>query len=109
MVSGNAPPVMDGVGDCTDRLLGELVHRRPSWRWAWLCRRPRWFHAPLVFRDGYALVRPSHGWGKYGRSAAAGVVRALRPDVVHVQEQTHSYYETDAAVRVADAAKAVGA
>lgn len=109
MVSGNAPPVMDGVGDCTDRLLAELVGQRPGWRWVWLCRRPRWFSAPVVRRGGLTLARPSYGWGRSGRAVAAGLVRALRPDLVHVQEQIHSYHATEAAVRIADAARAVGA
>ena len=52
--------------------------------------------------------RPSHGWRWPDRAVAAGFVRALRPDLVHVQDQIHSFHETDAAVRIADAAKAVG-
>jgi len=109
MVSGNAPPVLDGVGDCTDRLVAELARQRPAWRWLWLCRRPRWFHPPLEARGGVTLLRPGYGWGGSGARAAAAVARALRPDLVHVQEQTHSFFETDAAVRVADAARRAGA
>jgi glycosyltransferase involved in cell wall biosynthesis len=108
MVSGNAPPVRDGVGDCTDRLLEELARQRPGWRWVWLSRRPRWFHSPLVRRGAVTLVRPTHGWRWPDRVVAAGFVRALRPDLVHIQDQIHSFHETDAAVRIADAAKAVG-
>src|SRR5438045_2512301 len=109
MVSGNAPPVLDGVGDCTDRLMAELSRQRPAWSWLWLSRRPRWFHAPAVRRAGITLLRPSHSWGPRGRALAAAAVRAVRPDLVHVQEQVHSFHETDAAVRVADAAAAAGA
>src|SRR5579883_940560 len=103
MLSGNAPPVMDGVGDCTDRLIEELARQRPNWRWFWLCRRPRWFHSPLVFRRGVTLVRPSHSWSPRGRGLACAAVRAIGPDVVHVQDQIHSFHETDAACRIADA------
>lgn len=109
MVSGNAPPVMDGVGDCTDRLLAELRRQRPGWRWVWLCKRPRWFSSPVVRRGGVTVVRPGHGWGRLGRSATAALVRAIRPDLVHVQEQIHSFHETDAAVRIAEAAQRSGA
>lgn len=45
MVSGSAPPVIDGVGDSTARLLGELRRQRPEWQWLWLARRPRSFHS----------------------------------------------------------------
>ena len=109
MVSGNAPPVLDGVGDCTDRLLAELRRQRPGWRWVWLCKRPRWFHPPVGRRGGVTVVRPGHGWGRFGRSAASALVGLIRPDVVHVQEQIHSFHETDAAVRVARSARAAGA
>lgn len=109
MVSGNAPPALDGVGDCTDRLLAELARQRPGWRWLWLCRRPRWFHPPLEARDGVTLLRPVYGWGRSGGRAAALLARAVRPEIVHVQEQIHSFFETDAAVRVADAARRSGA
>jgi len=109
MVSGNAPPVIDGVGDFTDRLLSELVRQRPGWRWVWLCRRPRWFHAPAASRGGVTLLRPGHAWGRVGRASAAWAVRAVRPDLVHVQEQIHAFHETAAAARIGAAAKAAGA
>src|SRR5262245_60210190 len=103
MVSGNAPPALDGVGDYAARLLEELHRQRPGWRWLWLARRARWFHAPATVRDGVPLFRPTRTWTPRGRAAACAVARALRPDVVHVQDQTHSFHETDAAVRLADA------
>ncbi|GAC1451112.1 MAG: hypothetical protein NVSMB9_36010 [Isosphaeraceae bacterium] len=109
MVSGHAPPVMDGVGDCTDRLLAELVRRRPDWSWVWLCKRPRWFESPVVRRGGMTLVRPVHRWGLLERMETAGIVWMLRPDLVHIQDQIHSFHETDAAVRIADAARSIGA
>lgn len=108
MVSGNAPPVMDGVGDCTDRLIAELALQRPGWQWIWLCRRPRWFHAPIVNRGGVTLLRPSHGWGAIGRAAVAAAIHALKPDLVHIQEQIHSFHETEGAARVARASKSIG-
>jgi glycosyltransferase involved in cell wall biosynthesis len=106
MVSGNAPPVIDGVGDYTARLIAELKHQRPWWRWRWLSRRPRWFHSPLVVRDGVPLFRPDHTWTARGGAVARAVARAIRPDVVHVQEQIHSYHETGAACQIARAAGA---
>ena len=91
MVSGNAPPMLDGVGDHTARLLEELSRQRPDWRWLWLTRRPRWYHSPIVVRGGVTLVRPSHSWGPNGQALAAAMAKALRPDVVHVQDQIHSF------------------
>jgi glycosyltransferase involved in cell wall biosynthesis len=104
MVSGNAPPVLDGVGDCVSYLMAELARQRPEWGWYWVCRRPRWFHSPIVFRDGVTLVRPHHGWTARGIARATSAVRRLRPDILHVQEQIHSFYESDAAVAIAGAA-----
>lgn len=108
MVSGSAPPVPDGVGDCTDRLICELARLRPGWAWYWLCRRPRWFHSPVVRRDGLTLLRPSHTWSPRGVRLVTAVARGLGPDLIHVQEQIHSFFETDAACRVADVATSAG-
>ena len=104
MVSGHAPPVMDGVGDCTDRLLDELVRQRPGWGWFWLSKRPRWFHTPVDFRNGVTRLRPSHSWTRQGHALVVAAIRALRPDLVHIQEQIHSFHETEAACRIAEAA-----
>jgi glycosyltransferase involved in cell wall biosynthesis len=95
------------VGDHTARLLAELRRQRPDWRWLWLARRPRWFHSPLVYRAGVPLFRPDHTWTPRGRALACAVARALRPDIVHVQEQVHSFYETPAAPEIARAAGGV--
>jgi glycosyltransferase involved in cell wall biosynthesis len=106
LVSGNAPPVIDGVGGFTARLLVELRRRRPEWNWRWLARRPRWFHFPLVARGGIPLYRPAHTWSPRGQDLACAAARWIRPDLVHVQEQIHSFHETAAAVRLARATKA---
>ena len=108
MVSGNGPPVRDGVGDFTDRLISELARQRPEWRWDWLCRRPRWFHAPILRRHGVTRFRPSYTWTPRGIRLAVAVARGLRPDLIHVQEQIHSFFETDAACRIADVATSAG-
>lgn len=106
MVSGHAPPVLDGVGDCTAGLNRELVRQRPSWRWYWLSKRPRWYHSPLLRWPGLTLVRPNHSWNESGKALAERAVRWLRPDILHVQEQIHSFHETDGAVRIAGATTA---
>jgi hypothetical protein len=104
MLSGNAPPIVDGVGDYTARLLEELTRRRPDWRWLWLAKRPRWFHSPIRRECGTWLFRPSRIWTDRGPAPARGTVRLLRPDILHVQEQIHSFWETGAAWRIAQAA-----
>jgi glycosyltransferase involved in cell wall biosynthesis len=103
MVSGHAPPVMDGVGDATAMLLAELARQRPEWRWTWLTRRPGWWRSPVVAGPGYRLVRPHHTWTPWGRRVACATLRWLKPDLVHIQEQIHSYFETNAAPRLASA------
>lgn len=104
MISGHAPPSIDGVSDYTAALLDEMARQRPDWRWTWLSRRPRWFHSPVVLRQGYTLLRPTHTWNGRGPSLAIAALRALKPDLVHIQEQIHTYFETDAAERLAEAA-----
>ena len=103
MVSGNAPPSLDGVGDATCGLMRAMVERRPDWEW-WICRRPRWFHSPWVREQGYRLIRPHHGWDEVGKRLATGMVGWLRPSILHIQDQIHSFHESDAAVRIASAA-----
>ena len=104
MVSGQAPPTMDGVGDATAMLLAELARQRPEWRWTWLTRRPGWRRWPVVAGPGYRMVRPNRTWSASGRRLACATLRWLRPDLVHIQDQIHSYFETDAAVHLARAA-----
>ncbi len=104
MVSGHAPPAMDGVGDATAMLIRELARQRPEWRWTWLTRRPGWWRSPVVSGPGYRIVRPNHTWNDTDRRLACAALRWLKPDLVHIQEQVHSYFETDAAPRLAGAA-----
>ncbi len=104
MVSGSAPPVIDGVGQHAAVLLEHLAAARPAWRWTHLARRFRWFHLPFGRRGAVHVVRPARGWTPAGTDAAVRALRALRPDLVHIQDQVHSFYETDAAVRLAEAA-----
>jgi glycosyltransferase involved in cell wall biosynthesis len=100
MVSGNGPPVLDGVGHYTARLMAGLSKARPEWRWVWLRRNRRWFTAPLSFTNGTIALQPWHTWGRPGRWLAAAVARALRPDITHIQEQIHSFHETPAAAEI---------
>ncbi len=103
-LSGNAPPAIDGVGDYTDRLLEELKRQRPEWQWCWLSRLPRWFSSPFTKRQGVPLFRPIRMWNACG--LALGAIRALNPQVLHVQEELYSFHETDAALRIARSANA---
>jgi glycosyltransferase involved in cell wall biosynthesis len=104
MISGHAPPVMDGVGDCAAPLLSELARQRPEWRWTWLSRRPGWHRSPIAFACDHVKIRPNHTWSERGRRVACETLRLLRPGLVHIQDQIHSYFETDAAARLASAA-----
>jgi glycosyltransferase involved in cell wall biosynthesis len=104
IVSGHAPPVMDGVGDATAMLVAELARQRPEWRWTWLTRRPGWYRSPIVRGPGYTLIRPNHTWTPSGRRVACSTLQWLRPDLVHIQEQIHSFFETGAEAQLAAAA-----
>ena len=105
LVSGAAPPIIDGVGHYTARLLETLRAARPRWRWVWLTRKARWFHRPIASFRGVRIVRPAHGWYGAAPWLAGRVVRWVRPDLLHIQEQTHSFYQTDAAIRIANSAR----
>lgn len=104
MVSGNTPPALDGVCHYTRALLGEMRALRPDWEWLWIGRRQRWFHAPLVTQRNVNVMRPSHTWGSLGTRLACVPIRVLRPDILHIQDQVHSFHETGAAARLARAA-----
>jgi glycosyltransferase involved in cell wall biosynthesis len=102
-MSGNGPPVIDGVGHHAGRLLAALAEARPEWRWVWLRRKQRWFTQPFGSHGRVTVLQPWHAWTRVGVRAAATVARFLRPDVLHVQEQTHSFHESPAAVVAARA------
>lgn len=57
-------------------------------------------------REGIPLLRPTHSWSAIGRAIACTTARMLRPDVIHIQEEIHSFHETDAAVRLGRATAA---
>jgi glycosyltransferase involved in cell wall biosynthesis len=105
VVSGNGPPVLDGVGHYTARLVAGLALARPEWRWVWLRRKRRWFTPPVAFENGVRVVQPWQRWDRTGIAAARAVVKFLRPAIVHVQEQTHSFHETPAAAAILRAAR----
>jgi glycosyltransferase involved in cell wall biosynthesis len=105
MVTGSSLPAFDAVVHYTSNLLHELRSLRPDWEWIWLCRRTKWYHCPIVTRDGVRLVRPDHTWSARGRRFAALATRYLSPDIVHIQEQIHSFHETDAAVAIANSSR----
>jgi glycosyltransferase involved in cell wall biosynthesis len=106
MVTGASLPTFDAVVHYTSNLLHELRRLRPQWEWIWLCRRAHWYHCPIVTREGVRLVRPNHTWSPRDKRLAAAATRYLRPDIVHIQEQIHSFHETDAAVAIANATPA---
>ncbi len=104
MISGSAPPVIDGVGQHAALLVDHLSAARPEWRWWHLARRFRWFHLPRARSGAVHVIRPARTWSAAGTDAAVRALRGLRPDLVHIQDQIHSFFETDAAVRLAEAA-----
>jgi len=106
MVTGASLPTLDAIVHYTSNLLHELRGLRPEWKWLWLCRRTRWYHCPIVTRDGVRLVRPNHTWSARDRRLAELTTRYLSPDIVHIQEQIHSFHETDAAVAIANSTQA---
>ena len=106
MVSGEAPPLCGGVSDSTHQLLREMAALRPTWRWLWLSRRPRWNSAPIVQLGPITLLRPAFGWGEGSTRFSETIARLCRADLVHVQDEEYSYAHTRAACRIAAASRA---
>ena len=104
LVSGSSPPKIDGVGHYTRRLAERLAGARPDWNVGWLSRRPARAGLPVRRANGVWWIRPAHTWSMRGRLLASAAARVFGPDLVHVQEETHSFHETDAALSIARAA-----
>ena len=104
MVSGNTPPAVDGVCHYTGQLLRQMHTLRPDWELLWLGRRQRWFHEPFVTKWNLSVVRPNHTWRPFSTNLTCMLIRLLRPDVLHIQDQVHSFHQTGAAARLARAA-----
>ncbi|MDM9383274.1 glycosyltransferase family 4 protein [Chlorogloeopsis sp. ULAP01] len=105
MVSGSSPPIICGIGDYTANLLHTYHYLRPDWNWTWLSRRSRWFNSPISSYKGLRMIRSTHTWNPFGTEVTTALIRWLKPDLIHIQDQIHSYFETDAAVQIAKAAK----
>jgi glycosyltransferase involved in cell wall biosynthesis len=101
MLSGEAPPIIGGVGDYTVRLLHAIREQRPDWSLTLMTRRRRWFDAPVSKPGGIRTFRPVHGWTPRWNRYATGLARWLPYDVLHIQEEPYSWFETDVAVRIA--------
>lgn len=101
MVSGEAPPIVGGVGDYTVRLLAATKSMRPEWSFRLLTRRRRWFDNPLTRLHGIRAYRPVHGWTPRLNHFATRLARWLPCDILHIQEEPYSWFETDIAWRIA--------
>ncbi len=102
MVSGEAPPMIGGVGDFTVRLLQALQADRPEWSLRYLTRRRRWFDAPVTTLGGIRTYRPVHGWTPKLNRRAIQFAKLLDYDLLHVQEEAFSWFESDVAVQLAE-------
>ncbi len=101
MLSGEAPPIIGGVGDYTFRLMHAIQAERPDWPMRLLTRRPRWYDAPVTKLAGIRTLRPAHGWAPRWNDLAVALAKRLSYDVLHVQEEAFAWFETDVAVRIA--------
>jgi glycosyltransferase involved in cell wall biosynthesis len=102
MISGEAPPLIGGVGDYTIRLLQSIHALRPEWSLRLMTRRPRWFDLPYKNIDGISTLRPVHGWTPKWNRLAIGLANYLKYDLIHVQEEAFSWFESDIAAKLAE-------
>lgn len=102
MVSGEAPPMVGGVGDFTVRLLQAIHSHRPDWSLRYLTRRLRWFDSPITTLGRIRTFRPVHGWSPKLNRQAIRFAKLLHYDVLHIQEEAFSWFEGDFAARLAE-------
>jgi glycosyltransferase involved in cell wall biosynthesis len=105
MISGNSPPIICGIADYTANLLQISKQLYPEWEWIWLSRRSRWFNAPISTYRDLQLIRPTHSWNSDGIKLATTAVAWLKPHLIHIQDEIHSYFETDAMVQITKSAQ----
>jgi glycosyltransferase involved in cell wall biosynthesis len=75
-----------------------------------LSRRAKLKQVPLALQSTRIVqVRPWHTWRPASWRLAGALMRAWRPQVVHIQDEIYSFHETRAAVELALQAKQVGA
>ena len=72
MVSGNAPPALDGVADSVHSLMRAMVDRRPDWSWSWVSKRPRWFRFAGHQSPGFSPIPAESCLGRAGQAAGLG-------------------------------------
>ena len=111
MISGNGPDHPCGISHYTERLLRQLsTDDYPNTQFVWLSRRFRLKQIPVARQSEHVVqVRPWHTWRPTSWRLAGGLMQAWRPQVVHIQDEIHSFHETRAAVELARQAKRAGA
>ena len=102
MTSGEAPPMIGGVGDFSIKLLMALRTARPEWSFRLLTRRPKRYDLPFSISGGVPVLRPVHGWTPRLNDRAVRLARNMRYDLLHVQEEAFAWFESDVAVRLAE-------
>ncbi len=110
MISGNGPDHACGVAHFTERLLRQLSLDRPDASFVWLSRRAMLKQVPFAVQSQNILqIRPSHTWRPTAWHLAGALMAAWRPQIVHIQDEVHSFHETRAAVELAWRARRAGA
>lgn len=102
MLSGEAPPIVGGVGDYTVRLMRAIQAERPGWSLRLLTRRPKWYDPPVANVQGVWAYRPVHAWTHRWNRWAIALAKNLRYDLIHIQEEAFSWFEGDIAARIAE-------
>ena len=95
MLSGSVDHPFDGVRHYTQRLLQEMaVHQNYEFIWVG-ARRKR--ASRFIWREKNVLVlAPIFNWLPRSVLLLKGLLKLLRADIIHVQEQIHSFHETNA-------------
>ena len=110
MVSGNGPDHACGVAHFTERLLRQLSIDSQDASFVWLSRRAKLKQVPLARQSRHILqARPWHTWRPASWRLAGALMSVWRPQIVHIQDEIHSFHETRAAVELALQARRVGA
>ena len=104
ILSGSVDGLYDGVCHYSHRLIEALAEKKPNWNFYLLGRRNGRLHKPFFKKNNYWVLAPNHSWPSLSGLEKL-IARWLAPSILHIQEESYSYFHTDSALQLARAAR----